>query len=256
LRHLGSLLLAMLVAPVVPVLAGRGFGWFTDAAGVRPPDYLAMVVALAALSLAGMLYAVLTLPRFSPVGPALAGSAYLGVAVLGLVNLDLLVGAVPPQVPGLDRDAVVTAAAITPLLAVPLLLTLFSGVRWRGSRATGHGPPAPPWPPPPSASPQDTLVLPTVPVDQPTAPIHPPPRPAYHPPPEYPPPAPPPAPAPPPPPASPPPAPPPPPASPPPAPPPPPASPPDAPAAQPPVAEPAPETPAEPAPPDRRPGGG
>jgi hypothetical protein len=151
-RHLGSMALAMLTAPLILVLAGRGLASFLDAAGARPADPLATATAVAALGLAGMLYALLTLPRLSPLGPALTGVGGLGVGLWALADLNLLQAVVRAEAIGLDDRTVALTAAVAPLLAVPLLLTVFSGGRWRGR---GHPAPAPPaygypgYPPPP-----------------------------------------------------------------------------------------------------------
>lgn len=133
MRHLGSAVLGIVVAPLVLLLAGRGLTEFADAAGTFDTDPLATVVALAALSLAGLLYAALTLPRFSPLGPALAGVGYLGFSALVLVGPADLLDRLRAEGIRLDEGQVVAAAAAAALLALPLLLTVFSARRWRGS---------------------------------------------------------------------------------------------------------------------------
>ena len=156
MRHLGSLLLAVVTAPLTLVLALRGLGAFLDAAEARPPDPLATATAISALGLAGLLLAFLVLPRFSPLGPALAGAGYLAVGLWGLANLGHLQAQVPPEVMvGLDDRAVAVTAAVSPLLAMPLLVTLFSARRWQGRRRAAPAPAVAPPPsyPPPSAYP-------------------------------------------------------------------------------------------------------
>jgi hypothetical protein len=191
-RHLGSLIVAAVFAPSVLILAGRGLRWFTDAATVERTDEVAMLFALAALSLAGILYALLTLPRLSPLGPMLAGGAYLGVGLWALADLEHLLATVPGELAGLDDAAMTTTAAVAPLLAAPLLATCFSARRWRGREAeVADAPPGvPAGPPPPTVRParrpaphppQHTRVMPTVVIpaatdldsERPTEPIEP-----------------------------------------------------------------------------------
>jgi len=191
-RHLGSLIVAAVFAPSVLILAGRGLRWFTEATTADHTDELALLFALAALGLAGILYALLTLPRFSPLGPMLAGGAYLGVGLWALADPRHLLATVPGELAGLDDSAVTTTSAVSLLLAAPLLATGLSARRWRGERAevTGAPPVVPAGPPPPVARParrpvpyppQPTRVMPTAVLpaaggadtDQPTEPIEP-----------------------------------------------------------------------------------
>jgi hypothetical protein len=135
-RHLGSVLLALLLAPLGFVLAGRGLGGLAEVASEAPraeqTDYFAIVTASAATGLAGLLLALLTIARLSPIGPALAGAGYLWVGVWALRDRDQLLDTVPGRLAGLDDDRFALAATVAPLLAVPLLVTLFIPRRWRG----------------------------------------------------------------------------------------------------------------------------
>ena len=138
MRHLGSVVLTLLVAPLVLLLAGRGLTAFTDAAGGSRTDPLATAVALAALAAGGLLYAGLTVPPLSPLGP--------------------LVDRLPVGGVRLDQAQVTAAAAVAVLLALPLLLTVFSRRRWRGPEPAvayppGHHPPL-----------HDTQDMPTIPL--------------------------------------------------------------------------------------------
>jgi hypothetical protein len=153
-RHLGSCILAAIFAPSVLILAGRGVGWFAGATAAQPADQLAMLFALAALVLGGLLYALLTLPRLSPLGPVVAGGAYLGVGLWALADLAHLTATVPGELIGLDEAMVSATAAISPLLSVPLLATGYSARRWRGRSAeAGYAAPPPAYPPPPPPPP-------------------------------------------------------------------------------------------------------
>src|SRR5690606_1814150 len=171
-RHLGSLIVAAVFAPSVLILAGRGLRWFTEATTADHTDELALLFALAALGLAGILYALLTLPRFSPLGPMLAGGAYLGVGPWALADPRHLLATVPGELAGLTDSARTPPPPVSLLLAAPLLATALSARRWRGERAevTGAPPVVPAGPPPPVARParrpvpyppQPTRVMPT-----------------------------------------------------------------------------------------------
>jgi len=138
MRHLGSFLLAGVLAPIVYLLTGVGLSAFGQAAqrGVdeRP---LATVLALATLVVGGIVYAVLVMVRLSPVGPALAGFFFLGMPAWPLIDQDSysrllqdigtrfeLLGV---QIVGID---LVGSSGLGVLLAVPLIATLASPRRW------------------------------------------------------------------------------------------------------------------------------
>lgn len=131
MRHLGSLVLAGVVAPSVYLLAGRGLVRFSD--GVADPsDWFTGVGAGVTLGLAGALYALLVVVRLSPVGPVLAGLGYLATAVWALTDPAEFAALVPSGVVDYGAPELTAAAGVGPLLAVPLLLTAFSPRRWRG----------------------------------------------------------------------------------------------------------------------------
>jgi hypothetical protein len=179
-RHLGSLLLALLIAPVAFVLTGRGLGGLAEVASAAPTaeqtDYFAIATSAAALGLAGLLFALLTMARFAPLGPGLAGLGYLAVGIWALVDQDQLLATVPGDLVGLGEDRVVLSATVAPLLAVPLLVTLFIPRRWRGRERPQPAPaPGEPWYPPPAL---DTPPFPPPP-PIPPAPIPPPPPPSH-----------------------------------------------------------------------------
>lgn len=152
MRHLGSLLLAALFAPVTLVLTGRGLGGLAEVAAEAPAaeqtDYFTIVTSACATGLAGLSFALLTMARLAPLGPALAGAGYLVLGVWVLADPGALPGQLPIHLVGLDEQQFALAAAVAPLLAVPLLVTLFLPGRWR---AEPH--PAPPAPPPALAPP-------------------------------------------------------------------------------------------------------
>jgi hypothetical protein len=128
-------MLALLVAPIALVLAGRGLGGLAGAAAAAArQDAFTTSSAAAALGLSGLVYALLVMIRFSPVGPFLAGLGYLSVGVWALADPAGFDAALRRDLVSLvDLDAELLAAAeVAPLLAVPLLITVFSGRRWQG----------------------------------------------------------------------------------------------------------------------------
>jgi hypothetical protein len=176
MRHLGSVLLSMALAPIIWVGAGMGLSKFSE--GVTgDSDYLAAFVGLIALGLAGLGYAALLLTRLSPVGPVLTGLAFFGATMWLLFGRSSFTSTMPDGVLGVAGAGHIPAAGLAALLAVPLLATVVSPRRWRrydrvdaGTYPTVYGSPArhsPPatYPPPPPAyppvyEPDDTKPLP------------------------------------------------------------------------------------------------
>jgi hypothetical protein len=178
-RHLSSLLLALLVAPVAFVLTGRGLGGLAEVASEAPTaeqtDYFAIATSAAAVGLAGLVFALLTMARFAPLGPGVAGLGYLAVGIWALLDLEQLLDAVPGDLVGLDDERLIFSTTAAPLLAVPLLVTLFIPRRWSGrERPEPAPPPAEPWYPPPAldtpAFPAPPPILPTPAPSRPTSP--------------------------------------------------------------------------------------
>ncbi|MEH1128621.1 hypothetical protein [Micromonospora sp. CPCC 206061] len=153
MRHVGSLLLALVLAPLAWVLTGIGLMKYSDVrvqfeAGLR----VELLLGLLALLAAGALYAVLVLARLSPIGPTLAGAGYLGAAVWYGVAPASFLDVFPYEVGDVDVGLPIPAAGFSAVLAVPLLATLMSPRRWRRHdrpAATPAG--AVPYPVPPGA---------------------------------------------------------------------------------------------------------
>jgi hypothetical protein len=176
MRHLGSILLSLVLAPIIWFGAGMGLSKFSEGL-TNDPDYLAAFVGLIALGLAGLAYAALLLTRLSPVGTVLLGLALLGATMWLLLDRDSFTSTVPDSVLGVAGTGHGPAGGLAALLAVPLLATVFSPRRWRryvfadpGSHPTLYGSPAryspppayePPTPAyPPVYDPDDTKPLP------------------------------------------------------------------------------------------------
>jgi hypothetical protein len=132
MRHLGSIVLSLLFAPVIYVLSGVGVVQMSEAqrdlVNVRP---VPAVIGSAAFVIAGLLYAVLVMTRLSPLGPVLAGLGYAALSVWAVGDHPSFLHTVPGDVPGVHEAARLPAGTITTLLAVPLLATIVSPRRWR-----------------------------------------------------------------------------------------------------------------------------
>src|SRR5262245_202421 len=126
MRHLGSVLLSIVLAPVIYVLTGIGtVKLLAQLARFDTRFSVTLLVGLVTLLAAGGLYALLAQARLSPIGPVLAGLAYLVFGILGLVT-SWLPAKLPHAVFGVPGAAQEPLAGITLLLAVPLLLTAVS----------------------------------------------------------------------------------------------------------------------------------
>lgn len=132
MRHLGSLLLSLILAPIIWVLTGFGLGEYLHQPRTSPtaPD-IELLLGAAALLLAGVLYALLVLPRLSPLGPVLVGLAYLGLVTWNTLDAESLLRGQPQEIVGITNPLPYPAEGVAALLAVPLLATLFSPRRWR-----------------------------------------------------------------------------------------------------------------------------
>jgi hypothetical protein len=131
MRHLGSILLALLLAPATWLLTGTGLGKFAEARADSSGFDIDLTLGLAAMVGAGLCYALLILPRISPLGLVLAGLGFLGLVVWRVVDLDGFNQAVPADFLDLAGALRIPADGYAALLALPLLGTLFSARRWR-----------------------------------------------------------------------------------------------------------------------------
>jgi hypothetical protein len=160
MRHLLSVLLAVVLAPLVWVLTAVGLD---RTATTRPTAGELSVEVLAGpglLVLAGVAYAVLVVPRLSPLGPFLAGLAFLGAVAWPLVDRGSFDDLTSRRLLGIDLALALPADGVAALLAVPLLATVVSPRRWRRherrvtapteAAAAPPAPAAPPYPPPPA----------------------------------------------------------------------------------------------------------
>lgn len=126
MRHVWSILLAVVLAPTVWLLCGanEATGVIDRSAGA---DGLHSLTGLALLLSAGSAYATLVLLPISPAGPTLAGLGYLGLGLWALVNPGAYAGLWP------SADAARPGYGLALLLAVPLIATALLTRRWEPS---------------------------------------------------------------------------------------------------------------------------
>jgi hypothetical protein len=131
MRHLGSIVLALLLASATWVLTGVGISKFAEARADSVGFGVDLAVGLAAILGAGACYALLILPRLSPLGLVLAGLGMLGLVVLRVADLDQFNRLVPADFLNMNDALRIPADGYAALLALPLLGTMFSPRRWR-----------------------------------------------------------------------------------------------------------------------------
>jgi hypothetical protein len=132
MRHLGSIILSLVLAPTIYLLVGIGL-IKTSTPGIDGrTDPSALAVGFVTMVTAGLLYALLVQSRLSPLGPVLAAVVLLVVQVWVLFAKENFTSTFPKAVFGVEDAAMAPAevgAAL--LLAVPLLVTVVSPRRWR-----------------------------------------------------------------------------------------------------------------------------
>ena len=129
MRHVRSILYALVLAPVLWVLIGVGFNHDLTTRG-RGSFAVESFTGLLLLLLAGAAYGILVFAPISPAGPFLAGLAYLGIAVWALAMPDAYAGAFPASVTKDSFDLSRPGYGLAALLAVPLIATALSARRW------------------------------------------------------------------------------------------------------------------------------
>ncbi len=139
MRHLGSLILSLILTPVVYVLTGVGLIKFDDASTRSGASkYTALTIALIALFIAGAAYSLLLLARLSPLGLFVGGLVLFATALWAVVSPGSFRDTVPGTMFGVQAAGWLPArSGITVLLAVPLLATIVSPRRWRRYATAG-----------------------------------------------------------------------------------------------------------------------
>jgi hypothetical protein len=130
MRHLLSFLLSLILAPLIFIASGYAEVQWTERADAawRP------LLALPAIVVAGLLYAVLVLVRLSPVGLFLAGAAFFALGMWSLFAATSIQDLMPDRFLGVDGllDAPINGfGPAYAILGIPLMLTVFSPRRWR-----------------------------------------------------------------------------------------------------------------------------
>jgi hypothetical protein len=143
MRHLRSLLLSLVLAPLVYISAGYSAVTLGETSERGHIAVGQAALGLAAAIVAGSLYAILVMARLSPAGPALGGLMYLGVTLWALVDRQAFLDSIPANILGLKGALHAPVGAGTALLSVPLLLTILSPRRWLGTITQPQ--PAPPY---------------------------------------------------------------------------------------------------------------
>ncbi len=136
MRHLTSAILGPVLGIVAYVLFGFGVGRTSIEDGWTGDNALSVL----ALVGAGVAYAILVVPRLSPIGPALAGVAYLLLGLWLISDVTSFVDTMPDQILELD-NAGFGPGAILVALAIPLLATLVSPNRWVSRTPRSASPP-------------------------------------------------------------------------------------------------------------------
>ena len=117
MRHLRSVVYAIVLAPTVWVLCGMGY--------VRDPGFLPLL-------LAGVAYAILVRAPISPAGPLFAGVLFLGTGVWALASPSSYAGLW--QAAGSRIDLSAPGHGLAAFLSVPLIATALSARRWQRIR--------------------------------------------------------------------------------------------------------------------------
>jgi hypothetical protein len=138
MRHLGSLLAGVLIAPVAWVLIALGqqksastiSSWVSDST-YHTADLIAPAAYLVA---AGILLGLVATLRISPLGAVVAGAFYVGVYATLFVNPLSAMKTIPNRLSGLGQAVdprVPVANGTLALIGVALLIAAFSAKRWR-----------------------------------------------------------------------------------------------------------------------------
>ena len=129
MRHLRSILYALVLGPSIWVLAGVGF---TNDLSSRGREFFSAesISGLLLLIFAGILYAILTFAPVSPAGPVLTGAAFLGVTIWAFNSPEAYASLWAPEVAKDGFDLSRPGYGLAGLLAIPLLGTALSARRW------------------------------------------------------------------------------------------------------------------------------
>ena len=129
MRHVRSILYALVLAPVIWVLVAVGF---TDDLSSRGREFFAVesVSGLLLVIFAGILFAILAGGPVSPAGPVLTGIVFLGVTIWAWNSPAAYASLWAPEVAKDSFDLSRPGYGLAALLAIPLLGTALSARRW------------------------------------------------------------------------------------------------------------------------------
>lgn len=131
MRHLRSILYALILAPAAWILCGVGFD--QDLTGrARDNGGLESVGGLLLLLLAGAAYGILLFAPISPSGPLLTGLTFLGIGAWARVSPSSYASVWPADVTKDGFNVSTPGYGLALLLAVPLVCTALSARRWAG----------------------------------------------------------------------------------------------------------------------------
>ncbi|WP_212997418.1 hypothetical protein [Winogradskya consettensis] len=130
MRHLRSVLYALVLAPAAWILCGVGFDHDLTGRALDNGGGPESVGGPLLLLLAGAAYAILLLAPISPAGPLLAGLAFLGVGFWARSAPDAYAGLWPADIAKDGFNLSTPGYGLVMLLAVPLICTALSSRRW------------------------------------------------------------------------------------------------------------------------------
>jgi hypothetical protein len=134
MRHLLSLVLGLILAPLIYILVGISESKiFEGLVGPNKLDIVPEVIAILCALAAGGLYALLVLARLSPVGTVLAGLILFFPTIWMVVAYQNFSTTLPASFLGVEGALQSGAGGLVIVASVPLLLTVASPRRWRSS---------------------------------------------------------------------------------------------------------------------------
>jgi hypothetical protein len=125
MRHRSSLILSLALAPIIWGLTGFGLLVYRAPTRFEREARLGLILGLIALVAAGALLALLVTTHLSPIGPGVAGVAYLAMAGWAAADAASLHRALPNNLLTYPAEGLAT------LLGIPLLATALNPHRWR-----------------------------------------------------------------------------------------------------------------------------
>lgn len=133
MRHLGSIVLAIIFAPLIYVLAGVGEVKFVLGTATDSTDWNAVGIGIGALVVAGGLYSVLVMARISPLGPFIAAALFVAAELWSVFDQAGLVKLFGTSVLGVHNAQEAPLTGIALFMAVPLIITIVSPRRWHSN---------------------------------------------------------------------------------------------------------------------------